>query len=411
MHSDDDELFAAALDSFEADSERPAYGGNACKDGVIIQSPRTLLQPLRTANGLVGFAAGNRGPSAGAGVRSPFENGTRLATSNSGAACTAQLKQSESCAQQPGVAELPTGCLAAAPPHLAALRCEQHWQQPSAGNQHASMPMDRPSSSSMGASRAAVAVQQQQKLGQGPMPPWQQLQRPQSHQSPPATGARPLLQQVPSALHRAQPRLQQQEQQQGLLQPCYTAPPACTQKHATHEQQQPLCPQPANEQHGQPGLAPKQAQAADCAPLQQASRGQTEEAKQAEAGVHAQQHAAAAAGQPASTEQPEAVAAGPQHEAADTRGCALAPQQATPEAMQHAAQEPAAVAAPPAQPEAAQPAAEVQPAPSKPRRLKQLFDYLLVLDIEATCDRDKAAQLQPQVCRAVVAPCPCGTRS
>ncbi|KAL4439498.1 hypothetical protein ABPG77_008827 [Micractinium sp. CCAP 211/92] len=60
-----------------------------------------------------------------------------------------------------------------------------------------------------------------------------------------------------------------------------------------------------------------------------------------------------------------------------------------------AAAQPARLARAAAAPEAAPPATG-QPAPSKPRRLKQLFDYLLVLDIEATCDRDKAVQLQPQ---------------
>ncbi|PSC73911.1 ERI1 exoribonuclease 2-like [Micractinium conductrix] len=40
-------------------------------------------------------------------------------------------------------------------------------------------------------------------------------------------------------------------------------------------------------------------------------------------------------------------------------------------------------------------AAAAEPAPKK-RRLKQLFDYLLVLDIESTCDRDKSKQPSPQ---------------
>ncbi|KAL4437325.1 hypothetical protein ABPG75_004464 [Micractinium tetrahymenae] len=71
MESDDDELFVAALDSFEAAPGRPAGCDNAQAHGgsVTVQQPRPHPQPLRTANGAGGGVGGG---GDGGGVRSLF---------------------------------------------------------------------------------------------------------------------------------------------------------------------------------------------------------------------------------------------------------------------------------------------------------------------------------------------------
>jgi hypothetical protein len=69
---------------------------------------------------------------------------------------------------------------------------------------------------------------------------------------------------------------------------------------------------------------------------------------------------------------------------------------AAPAAGIDACSAPAASAAPAPAPA---PAAAAVGAPPQKRRLRQLFDYLLVLDLEATCDRDKATQPMPQEVR------------
>jgi hypothetical protein len=54
---------------------------------------------------------------------------------------------------------------------------------------------------------------------------------------------------------------------------------------------------------------------------------------------------------------------------------------------------------------AAEEAAEAAPQPQPRRKLRQLFDFLVVYDLEATCERDKSKQLTPQAsqgCQPVV---------
>ena len=62
-------------------------------------------------------------------------------------------------------------------------------------------------------------------------------------------------------------------------------------------------------------------------------------------------------------------------------------------ALQQQQQQPAPAAAEPAA-DAATAAAAPQPQPR--RKLRQLFDFLVVYDLEATCERDKTKQLTPQ---------------
>lgn len=93
----------------------------------------------------------------------------------------------------------------------------------------------------------------------------------------------------------------------------------------------------------------------------------------------------AAAGAPGATAREQAGGPPPAAQAGASGGNAL-PQPAPPPT--------GAAAAAPVAAEAVAAAAGQEPA-ARPGKLRQLFDYLLVVDIEATCDQEK--KLSPQV--------------
>lgn len=245
------------------------------------------------------------------------------------------------------------------PPSRPQLHAQNVWRQPGAGG---------PSSTAVGTGRPPAVAAPQQR----------QQQQPSWRQHP------PRLAHAPPQQHQPAWQVHQQQQQQPAPQqlPCSSAELEAGVDAVRRADAAAADPHTALGRSG--------ATTGTAAPLDEYPAPQPEPAGagQPDAVPSCAVPGAPAAGEAAGSERDQRLQGPPEGSAA---AVVPAPAAATPAP---AATE--AAAAGEAAAEAADAGAAAGAAPRR-SRLRQLFDFLLVMDLEATCDRDKAAQPMPQV--------------